>query len=78
MYKEEEVYGIKYKTPNVPKHEDIDNWDIEQADQKFYKLELSDIFEDLEFDEDENALYSDEQREFVVKEWNKIKKCLKK
>ena len=72
MYKEEEVYGIKYKTPNIPKKEDIDNWDMDEEDQKFYKLELPDIFEDLEFDEDENALYSDEQRDFVIKEWNKV------
>ena len=65
-----EVYGIKYKLPAKP--EVIDNVDLEKEDQKFYKTEAPDIFDELEFDEDGSPIYSDEQRDFIIQEWRRI------
>ena len=44
-----EVYGVKYKTPQKP--DIIDNSELDQEDQKFYKTEAPEIFEELEFDD---------------------------
>ena len=65
-----EVYGIKYKLPEQPSI--IDNSDLLQEDQKFYRAELPEFFEELEFDEDGTPIYSDEQRDFVIQEWGRI------
>ena len=60
-----EIYGIKYKLPEMPKSSLIDNFDLEQYHQKFYKVEIPEYFEELEFDEDGNPIYSDEQRDWA-------------
>lgn len=65
---EHSIYGIVYKTPEVPAHEYIALSDI----QKFKRIEIPDIFDDLEFDEDGTPVYDDVQTDFITSEWNKI------
>lgn len=69
-----EVYGIKYKLPEMPKSSLIENFELDKDDQKFYKIEIPEYFDELEFDEDGNPIYSDEQKDFVIQEWTRINK----
>lgn len=65
---EHQIYGIIYKTPQAPKK--VEN----QKDKKrhFKKVEIPSIFDDLEFDEDGNAIYEDAHVNFIKAEWEKI------
>jgi len=58
------VYGITYKTPEVPKRFPSGN--------KFYKIEIPESFSELEFDEEGSPVYSDEQVTFIQDEFNKV------
>lgn len=59
-----------YKTPEIPKK--IDGYRQHQSEQYFRKKEIPSIFNDLEFDDDGNAVYTDEQIDFIKTEWAKI------
>lgn len=72
MVKIEEIYGVKYKLPDVPKPKDIDGYGLPKKEQKFRVNPIPDFFDDLEFDEDGNPIYSDEQRDFVISEWARV------
>jgi len=61
---------VTYKTPEIPKK--IDGVKLPKSEQYFRKTEIPDIFSDLEFDDDGNAVYTDEQADFIRAEWNKI------
>ena len=61
---------MTYKTPEIPKK--IDGVKLPKSEQYFRKTEIPDIFSDLEFDDDGNAVYTDEQADFIRAEWNKI------
>lgn len=61
---------MTYKTPEIPKK--IDGVKLHKSEQYFRKTEIPDIFSDLEFDDDGNAVYTDEQADFIRAEWNKI------
>jgi hypothetical protein len=61
---------VTYKTPEIPKK--IDGVKLHKSEQYFRKTEIPDIFSDLEFDDDGNAVYTDEQADFIRAEWNKI------
>lgn len=58
------VYGIEYKIPEKPQKIEGGN--------KFEKIVIPDIFDDLEFDEDGTAVYTEEQVNFIKEEWGKI------
>lgn len=64
MIQEHQVYGITYKTPDIPKRISKGN--------KFNRIQIPQAFEELEFYDDGNAVYSDEQAEFIKSEWTKI------
>jgi hypothetical protein len=64
VIQEHQVYGIAYKTPDIPKRISKGN--------KFTRVPIPQAFEELEFDDDGNAVYSDEQAEFIKSEWYKI------
>lgn len=70
MRQEHQIYGITYRTPELPSK--IGNYRQKKEEQYFRKQEIPDIFDDLEFDEDGNAIYSDEQADFIRDEWSKI------
>ena len=65
---EHQIYGVVYKTPQAPNR--VDN----EKDKKrlFTKVQIPSIFEDLEFDEDGNAIYEQEHVDFIKAEWKKI------
>lgn len=65
---EHQIYGVVYRTPQAPTR--IEN----EKDEKrlFRKVEIPSIFEDLEFDEDGNAIYEEEHVAFIKSEWKKI------
>lgn len=65
---EHQIYGVVYKTPQAPTR--IEN----ERDKKrlFTKVQIPSIFEDLEFDEDGNAIYEQEHVDFIKSEWKKI------
>ena len=62
----EQIYGIEYRLPEKPNY-------ISSKKQKFTKTPIPEDFDDLEFDEDGNAIYSDEQIKFITKEGERIK-----
>jgi len=62
----EQIYGIEYRLPEKPSY-------ISSKKQKFTKTPIPEDFDDLEFDEDGNAIYSDEQIKFITKEGERIK-----
>lgn len=68
MIQEHNIYGITYKTPEIPKR--IEN--AKAKKQKFEKVTIPDIFEDLEFDEDGSAVYTEEHVTFIKREWDRI------
>jgi hypothetical protein len=61
---------VTYKTPEIPKK--IDGYRQQKSEQYFVKKEIPSIFNDLEFDDDGNAVYTDEQIDFIKTEWAKI------
>jgi len=67
-----EIYGITYATPDVPKT--CDGHDLPIKEQYFRRIEIPDIFNELEYDESGNAIYSEEQESFIIKEGEKIGK----
>jgi hypothetical protein len=62
----EQIYGIEYRLPEKPSY-------ISSKKQKFIKTSIPEDFDELEFDEDGNAIYSDEQIKFITKEGERIK-----
>ena len=72
MAKSIEVYGIKYKFPEIPESSLIENFDLDKDDQKFYKIDIPDYFDELEFDEEGTPIYNDQQRDFVIQEMGRI------
>ena len=66
---EHNVYGIVYKTPEIP---DLKNVVKASVLNKFKRIEIPDIFDNLEFDEDGTPVYDETQTEFITSEWNKI------
>lgn len=64
MIQEHQVYGIVYKTPPVP--------DKIDKTKKFVRIQIPEHFNDLEFDDDGNAVYDEEQSDFIKSEWEKI------
>jgi len=69
MVQEHQVYGITYKTPDVPAKSKI--YSVKGV-QKFRRIEIPDIFNDLEFDDDGSPVYNDEQVEFIKREFERI------
>jgi hypothetical protein len=67
-----EIYGITYSTPDVPKT--CEGYDLPIKEQYFRRIEIPDIFNELEYDEYGNAIYSEEQEAFIIKEGEKISK----
>lgn len=65
MYQEHQIYGITYRTPEVPNNFPKGN--------KFQKIVIPEVFEELEFDDDGNAVYGLEQMDFIIQEVSRIK-----
>ena len=71
MRQKHEIYGIVYQTPEVPNR--CDGSQFAKREQMFRKVEFEGMFDDMEFDDDGNAIYTDEQELFIKAEVEKIK-----
>jgi hypothetical protein len=67
----EQIYGINYKLPDKPTG--IDGRGLDKKKQKFLKVQIPTHFEELEFDDEGNAIYSDDQIDFISREVDRIK-----
>ena len=72
MRQKHEIYGITYTTPEVPKT--CDGKDLPRSEQYFRRIEIPEIFNELEYDDYGNAVYTEEQEAFIIKEGEKISK----
>lgn len=72
MRQKHEIYGITYNTPEVPKI--CDGHNLSKEEQYFRRIEIPDIFNELEYDDFGNAVYTEEQEAFIIKEGEKISK----
>lgn len=70
MKQNHEIYGITYTTPDIPKSIDGDKLPIKE--QYYRRIDIPNIFNELEYDEFGNAIYSEEQEAFIIKEGEKI------
>ena len=68
----EEIYGIKYELPEKPKLIEIGNSELDKEEQYFRLTQLPDYLRDVEFDDNGNAIYNEQQEEFIVKEIKRI------
>lgn len=69
-----EIYGTKVHLPIRNGKEYIENWDYpnRQSMQFWRRQELPEMFDDISFDSDGNALLSMEQKQYAVEE---VKRC---
>ena len=66
------VYGIDYQTPEYPKRETVPNYRELFGDQKWDRTPIPDSFDEIEFDNEGNAILTPEQDEFVNQELERI------
>jgi hypothetical protein len=67
------IYGLDCQIPDAPPLSKIDGSKLPTKKQKFKRTELPSSFEDVEFDSEGNAIYSDDQLKFIDRE---IDRCL--
>lgn len=67
------VYGVDYATPVYPKRETVPNCREILGDQKWARTPIPESFEDIDFDDDGNAILSPDQEDFVISELERIK-----
>ena len=75
MKQRHEIYGITYNTPEVPKT--CDGYNLPKEEQYFRRIEIPEMFNELEYDDFGNAVYTEEQEAFIIKEGEKIKVDIK-
>jgi len=67
-----EIYGLECTIPDTPKINKIANHNLSEKKQKFIKTKVPDSFYDIEFDNEDMPIYSDEQVEFIKEEWERV------
>lgn len=72
MKQKHEVYGIVYSTPEIP--ENCYGSELESSQQYFRINQVPSMFDELEFDDDGNAVYTQEQELYIRKEADRIVK----
>ena len=68
----EHVYGIDFVLPPQPAPKDILNVKLEKKKQKWYRAELPAFFDNLEFDDEGEPIYTDQMLEFIEQELDRI------
>jgi hypothetical protein len=53
----ERIYGVDYQIPDIPQKSKIANFHLDKKKQKFYKVEIPECFEELEFDQNDEPVY---------------------
>lgn len=67
-----DIYGIKFTTPEVPKSELIANHDKPKYKQKFYRVQIPESFDELEYDDEDKPVYEPRHLSFIEQEINRI------
>lgn len=67
------VYGIDYEVPWYPKRETVPNYRELFGDQKWQRTPIPESFDEIDFDDDGNAILTAEQEDFVNQELDRIK-----
>ena len=68
----EHIYGIDYEIPSRPLQTEIAGHELPKKAQKFRRVQIPDIFDDLEFDAEENPIYTPDQIAFINRELDRI------
>jgi hypothetical protein len=66
------IYGIDCEIPQCPALTEVAGHLRIRKDQKFERTPIPESFEDIEFDNENQPIYNDEQIEFIQKEWTRI------
>jgi hypothetical protein len=74
MRQSAEIYGSTIYFPEQPSEENIDGYNLPKHEQYWRRKELPEYFDEIEYDEDKNAILNDAQKEFASKEVEFCKK----
>ena len=66
------VYGLECFGPDCPALKDVDGYGLKPKEQKFKRTEIPESFEETEFDDEDQALYDEQQIEFIKREWDRV------
>ncbi len=66
------VYGIEFSLPEPPPRGKIENANLPPLKQKFTRVQIPEFFDDLDFDDDGDPLYTDEMIAFIERELERI------
>lgn len=66
------IYGVQCVLPRAPQGKLIDNFPLPKSEQKFKRVEIPSIFDELRFDRDENPIYNEEHTKFINSELDRI------
>lgn len=66
------IYGVDIELPSMPDKSKIDGYGKYRKEQKFVRVKIPDIFDDLEYSEDDEPLYDLEHNEFIDRELDRI------
>lgn len=70
-----DIYGSLVQIPDSPKESGIENWGTDNPKEQYWRRkDLPDIFDDVEYDDDGNAVLSVEQEEYAAEEWRRCRK----
>lgn len=66
------IYGIDCEIPKCPAVNEIAGHRLLTKDQKFRRTEIPDSFYEIEFDNEGQPIFDEEQQAFILAEWDKI------
>jgi len=68
------IYNTQIEIPDVPDASEIEDWGTGNPDEQYWRRKpLPTIFKNLEYDTDGNIILNNEQREYCLKELEKIR-----
>lgn len=66
------IYGLSCQFPMCPPPTQIDGYGLKEKQQKFERVDIPESFDDLEYDEDGNAIYEEVHVDFIKREWDRV------
>lgn len=69
------IYGSAINILNPLQEEYVENWGTDNPKEQFWRRrELPSMFDDITYDDDGNAILTDQQEEYAAEEWRRCKK----
>jgi len=69
------IYGSLVNIGNPTEQEYVENWGTDDPKEQFWRRkELPSIFDEVAYDDDGNAILTDEQEEYAAEEWRRCRK----